>query len=90
MTQVNPYNVYGYCYGSATVKNRIHFLYTNQILQNKILTKTVIPCTDTSNIENYLNTPKVQAALHITQTKSWEACSEDVGSNYNVNPDGSY
>lgn len=93
LSRVNPYNVYGYCYGTATSKNNeMPYVYTSWILQNKLRAgaEPVIPCTDTSNIEAYLTKPTVLSALHITQTTTWSACNMAINQGYSRDPVGSY
>lgn len=42
------------------------------------------PCTDSSNMQIYLNTPEVRTALHIPEhVGKWEICNDQINFNYN-------
>ncbi|CAD8074342.1 unnamed protein product [Paramecium sonneborni] len=65
---LNPYNVYGYCYGDSSIYHKDVEDYS---------------CIDDGILNNYFNDPMVKQKLGIAEERKWESCNIDVFLNYN-------
>lgn len=86
-SNINPYNVYGYCYQDTTpdelkVDHGVRFPYTSWMAWNKVGQQGA-PCANFGPLHVYFNDPVVQKALHTDGTGiKWAACNMDINKNY--------
>jgi len=97
-TGIDPYNVYAECITTSsrssyeTIIPSHRFLYqnnpyvharVNKLVESGERLKEVPPCANTHDLDVYLNTPAVRAALHIpTEVQAWQICSSEVSAGY--------
>ncbi|CAD8107120.1 unnamed protein product [Paramecium primaurelia] len=70
MKDLNPYDVYGYCYGDSSIKQKGRY--------RSIRDSEEAPCIDVGPLNNFFNNPEVKKKLRIPEERVWEACSMEV------------
>jgi carboxypeptidase C (cathepsin A) len=86
MNDINIYDIYTDCYSTQRGVNPDHLPYRQiKIKERPIIVGEVPPCTDATQVTNYLNDPDVQSAIHVNQNLpyQWSICSNVV--NYSKN-----
>jgi len=94
---INPYNVYGYCWGDSTddqhktvTSSKARFPYTPWLNIRDDDDTGDAPCIDFGPLANVLNTVELRAALHVDPATTWAGCSGPIYDQYVKNPEGSY
>lgn len=70
MKDLNPYDVYGYCYGDSSIEQKGRY--------RSIRDSEEAPCIDVGPLNNFFNNPEVKKKLRIPEERFWEACSMEV------------
>ncbi|XP_019395336.1 PREDICTED: lysosomal protective protein [Crocodylus porosus] len=72
--------------GNSFIRHSLKFSWRQNLLQIPVAKKAVRldpPCTNTTAISNFLNSPEVRKALHITpEVPQWQLCNFEVNRSY--------
>ncbi|CAD8159113.1 unnamed protein product [Paramecium pentaurelia] len=71
---LNPYNVYGYCYGDSSIYHKNN--------QRNFKDVEDYSCIDDGILNNYFNNPEVKQKLGIPEDKKWDSCNIEIFLNY--------
>lgn len=103
MYLVDPYSVYGECWGGFDLIKGFHPVYqrlfnkrSEDVLRRKLgssrrfgnsVGDSGAPCADFGTYQTYFNTLSVKQAIHVNTTVEWNACADI---DYHISPAGSF